>query len=115
MKNEKHTPGPWHYQEGADAYTHYVRDREGRRVLAGPQVASIAVEADARLASAAPELLEACESFLAYLPAQCTCDEAYRAREQALGYSFKDPDCEYCELTIEIESAKAAIKKAKGA
>jgi hypothetical protein len=55
----KHTPGPWHYQERSDAYTHIVRNAEGDRIIVyAPQSTLPSAEANARLAAAAPDLLE---------------------------------------------------------
>jgi hypothetical protein len=37
MTEIKHTPAPWRYQEGSDAYTHTVRGPNNRFVAAAPQ------------------------------------------------------------------------------
>lgn len=61
----KHTPGPWHYQDRSDAYTHIVRNAEGNSIIVyAPQSTRPEAEANARLAAAAPELLEACQMML---------------------------------------------------
>ena len=61
MDRFKGTPGPWHYQEGADAYTHIVRPDQhpGRILFHGPQCSGLEYESNLRLASSAPDLLEA--------------------------------------------------------
>jgi hypothetical protein len=53
-------PGPYHYHEGLDAYTHIVRDKSGNKIICqlrqdntGPS------EATARLFAASPLLLSA--------------------------------------------------------
>jgi hypothetical protein len=56
----KHTPGPWHYQENSDAYTHIVRGPSGYFVHQGSQHTDGVSKANALLIAAAPELLEAC-------------------------------------------------------
>jgi hypothetical protein len=56
-----HTPGPWLYQEGADAYTHIVRASGNRFLCQLAQDTSGVAEANARLIAAAPELLAALE------------------------------------------------------
>lgn len=55
-----HTPGPWSYQEKADAYTHIVRSPTNRLIVQLAQDTNGTAEANARLIAAAPELLEAC-------------------------------------------------------
>jgi hypothetical protein len=59
MSDGKHTPGPWRYQEGTDAYTHIVRTGENRFLCQLAQDTSGVAEANARLIAAAPELLDA--------------------------------------------------------
>lgn len=65
-----HTPGPWRYQEGADAYTHIVRASGNRFLCQLAQDTSGVAEADARLISAAPDLLAAAQTVLAGLNAR---------------------------------------------
>ena len=55
----KHTPGPWWYQEKSDAYTHIIRAGESRYLGSFSQSDNPEVEANARLAAAAPDLLAA--------------------------------------------------------
>jgi hypothetical protein len=55
------TPGPWHYQERLDDYTHIVRGRDGFFICQLDQDRSGRSEANARLIATAPELLEACK------------------------------------------------------
>ena len=52
----KHTPGPWHYQEDSDAYTHIVRGPTGKIIASTAQNSSGEAEANARLIAAAPEM-----------------------------------------------------------
>jgi hypothetical protein len=54
-----HTPGPWHYQEESDLYTHIVRGPDNFFVCQLQQDTSGYAEANARLIAAAPELLAA--------------------------------------------------------
>ncbi len=63
-ESTKGTPGPWHYQEVSDAYTHIVRGPNNYFVTQLSQDTSGRSEADARLMAAAPELLEACRESL---------------------------------------------------
>jgi hypothetical protein len=66
MNDIKHTPGPWHYQEYSDVYTHIVRDASKRAiVLYAPQSSSPICEANARLAAAAPDMAIALEMIAA--------------------------------------------------
>ncbi|MFU7071278.1 hypothetical protein ACM75K_29005 [Pseudomonas aeruginosa] len=63
----KHTPGPW-FVNGRESYTKYVEARIGGGLLqevaaCGPTEQQEQQEANARLIAAAPELLEACQSF----------------------------------------------------
>jgi hypothetical protein len=61
------TPGPWHYQENSDAYTHIVRDSADRYICGCSQDSGGNAERNARLIAAAPELLEACRAVKEYL------------------------------------------------
>ena len=56
-----HTPGEWLYQEESDAYTHIVRDSDGKFIAQLPQDTSGVAEANARLIAAAPDLLAIAE------------------------------------------------------
>jgi hypothetical protein len=86
----EHSPGPWHYQQKSDVYTHIVRADKHRFICQlshHPEA-----EANARLIAAAPELLEALKSatFALALIAQADGNESY------------------------LEVAHAAIAKAEG-
>lgn len=59
-----HTPGPWHYQENSDPYTHIVRDSAERYIGGCSQDSGGNAEANARLIAAAPELLEALKELV---------------------------------------------------
>ncbi len=59
-----HTPGPWHYQENLDAYTHIVRDSNNGYVCKCSQDSSRNTEDNARLIAAAPELLAALKIYV---------------------------------------------------
>jgi len=61
-----HTPGPWHYQEHSDAYTHIVRDEHGKYICGCSQDSGDA-EANGRLIAVAPELLDALKEIVSYL------------------------------------------------
>lgn len=63
---KKSTPGPWHYQEESDAYTHIVRGPNNYFITQLSQDTSGRSEADARLMAAAPELLDACRAVLLF-------------------------------------------------
>lgn len=58
MSIAKHTPGPWNYQEEADAYTHIVRGPANEFICSGPQDSSGRARADMKLAAMAPVLLK---------------------------------------------------------
>ena len=47
--NEQATNRPWHYQEGADKYTHIIRDEKDGWILSMSQDSSSILEANARL------------------------------------------------------------------
>jgi hypothetical protein len=89
----KHTPGPWAYQEKADAYTHIVRGPNDSFICQTPQGACGTCEANARLMAAAPDLLEALKGALLAL-------------ESGVG----DP-----EWGARVLACAAAIAKAEGA
>ena len=63
---EKHTPGPWYYQEESDGYTHIVRGPSGCFLYQGQQTDDGISEANARLIAKAPEMLEALEGIVDY-------------------------------------------------
>jgi hypothetical protein len=67
MSESKHTPGPWRYQEGTDAYTHIVHTGVNRFLCQLAQDTSGVAEANARLIAAAPDLLEALQLVCATL------------------------------------------------
>ena len=93
-----HTPGPWHYQEDSDAYTHIVRAKENVFLCQFYQDTSGRAEADARLTAVGPELLAAAEFALAYFD-KCVMD------------------CDPVEENDDVPEAaalRAAIAKAKG-
>lgn len=100
----KHTPGPWTTERG----TSVLGVGEEYEVVADGGAVVIACppsEADARLISAAPELLAALETLVALAP-------AFRAGKvgaegSAARAASSAATCAYC-------SARAAIAKAKG-
>jgi hypothetical protein len=49
------SPGPWQYQKNADAYTHIIRDVDGRFIC---QLSQDANKEDALLIATAPDLLK---------------------------------------------------------
>lgn len=75
-----HTPGPWAYQEGADAYTHIVRASGNRFICQLSQDRSGTAEANCRLIAAAPDMLalvvEALETAAPGTGFQARCREA---------------------------------------
>ena len=76
-KTTKHTPGPWEYFEARDAtgddtisirgQTEFIATMDTVSVNGGPYVLPPNGEANARLISAAPDLLAACEAARAGL------------------------------------------------
>lgn len=54
----KHTKGPWKYQEESDAYTHIVRAKNNYTICHLLQDSSGTTEANARLISVAPDMLQ---------------------------------------------------------
>ncbi len=52
----KHTPGPWHYQEDSDKYTHIVRADGNLFLCQLAQTTTGESKANARLIAAAPEM-----------------------------------------------------------
>src|SRR5690349_17056477 len=104
----RHTPGPWHYSDGQDVYTHQVRDADNRLLGSCSQGTRPELEANARLMAAAPELLEAAKLL-----------------EEADQKWANCPDCEsmlpgeLCESCFPLYDAarlkrRAAIAKAEG-
>jgi hypothetical protein len=90
----KGTPGPWHYQERSDAYTHIVRNAEGNEIIVyAPQSTLPKAEANARLASAAWDLLHALKLMV---------DDNF-------------PDLPLGEQVLRLMVAEQAIAKATGA
>jgi hypothetical protein len=59
MSARQTAPGPWRYQEESDAYTHIVRDADGKYVCGCSQNSNGDAEATARLIAATPDLLGA--------------------------------------------------------
>lgn len=78
-QSNKHTPGPWHYQEAADPYTHIVRDAAEKYICGCSQDTNGSVRANARLIAAAPDLLE-----LARMVAQHTHPRGHRAKMKGI-------------------------------
>lgn len=66
------TPGPWHYQEKSDVYTHIVRAADNAYVCGCSHGDA---EANARLIAAAPELLYACQTVKSFLGDLEGCDD----------------------------------------
>lgn len=93
-----HTPGPWTYQEGSDAYTHIVRGPERLFITQLGQDTSGVAEANARLMAAAPEMEEALILGLNVL----RCLTAHRP------LSLTRTEC------IAFDQIEAAVQKARG-
>lgn len=72
--NTQHTPGPWDYITGKTL--HHVETHMDHPVGAGIPICSIpkSREANARLISAAPDLLEAVQALLQSFSVRATCD-----------------------------------------
>ena len=65
MNNTKHTPGPWYVGDDGNVWRTPTADRTGTNIC--DMVSSVTIDetqANGRLIAAAPELLEALESFL---------------------------------------------------
>lgn len=60
----KPSPGPWHYQEDADDYTHIVRTASGFIVHQGPQWTDGVTRANARLIAESPQMYKAIKGIL---------------------------------------------------
>lgn len=99
------TPGPWHVipanpgEPDSDVLACHPGDEEGRIVATVSNTADTEGEANARLISASPDLLAACQR----LDELDCCD----------GYSF--PEADWPKLWEALSLARAAIAKAKGA
>lgn len=92
MGDARHTPGPWHYQEESDPYTHIVR--AGDRFLCQlAQDHTGQAEDDARLIAAAPDLAAALQGLLRFVEEQIA------------------PEFELSQIP-EVEAAEAALAKA---
>lgn len=100
MSENKHTPGPWKYQENSDVYTHIVRHGDDRFLCNLGQDTSGRAEADARLIAAAPEMLEALKRAQTFI-----------GNGIELGY-IKMPDIESDPANETPKIIAAAIKKA---
>lgn len=98
----KHTPGPWRVTSGGiDAMINEGAQTVGRDIMAGPVANPICVaadvrEEDARLISAAPDLLKALKRYLSHV------------HERKPGDRTLSCPCEMCE------AARAAMAKAVG-
>ena len=68
LTTPKHTPGPWHYEDG----TKTIRSETTNYWIATMDSWDVAVDhgANAALIAAAPDLLAACNAALAYLDAE---------------------------------------------
>ena len=102
----KHTPGPWAYATAQDGWRFNIHQADGAPYTPGYSDVAWSMntvsgeakdvqEANARLIAAAPELLEALEALVRH-------DSAADSREGL-------PAC------IELDSARDAIAKARGA
>ena len=94
----KHTPGPWHFRAAIQEGQFVVRDRGSSggfadiaRVKGDKRSTLAQAEANARLIAAAPDLLDALETY------------------PALGVVMTDE-----EMWAWVEKARAAIDKARG-
>lgn len=100
----KHTPGPWHIQQGDDGEM-LIKPIPGQVVaVVEPQADKEEEAANARLIAAAPELLEALMSILEYAPQMELCMASRYG-----GESFT-----YVNFRGYIADAEAAISKATG-
>lgn len=103
-----HTPGPWCVESGA----HYRAVRTGGEVIANMrEIGGCFNEANARLISAAPELLEALELLSQSAPA-ASCEMFHHEKKDR--HTF----IEECPALTRYEhaclKARAAIAKARG-
>lgn len=74
-----HTPGPWHCSHETSLHgTKLIYGADGYLIADAGRIhhrTETEMEANARLIAAAPELLEACKSFLSIIHAACEMDE----------------------------------------
>jgi len=102
-----HTPGPWEmaeagsWKDGKRTSTEYFVRRPGDDVAIASEIIDPAnddapSEANARLIAAAPDLLEALESFI------------------ALNLRNDGATCDWHDLIAAVANAEKAVKKAKG-
>ena len=97
-----HTPGPWEVGGEHDTTRTFIRHE--LMVEVGGFGPPLIQEANTRLISAAPELLEALGGMLLSYEVLMT--------ESPLGQAAKD--CIRCTFLLDPSKAKAAIAKAKG-
>ena len=117
----QHTPGPWHYQQNTDAYTHIVRDSEERYVCGCSQDSKGNAKANAafivRACNCHEELLQALQELL-------------NRNEIMLGYNLRgETETRWTDkqsisrpgeiatwdaLTKTMQQARSALAKAQG-
>lgn len=103
MKHE-HTPGPWTMRRGIGEI--HIKSDDGIVCIVIRQP-DIILEPNARLISAAPDLLEALENLCNIaLPIFNRYDDEYEANEMKMG--AQSPD----SIFIALNAARAAIAKA---
>lgn len=103
----KHTALPWHYQEGADAYTHILRGPKGEFIIQGSQDNSGKTEAELRLIS---KCVNSRDALVASLEKMIDYADTWRSEMQAADYSPLDVD----PCIEAIKTAREAIAKAEG-
>ena len=103
----KHTRGPWHIGLKKSIYA----DRDGTQIAFCDIGTNFDDEnlANARLIAAAPELLAALESLLENCRAKAALIATLESREK-----FDDAGNEIIDQSPEMDTARAAIAKAKG-
>ena len=115
----KNTPGPWRYSKENGSPT------TGQHMIAGAKPGYLAevrdcgsgcVEANARLIAAAPELLEACQTFAEWLRRE---DEGF---PEEIRFNTPEGEAKWREwygenlrvCALAMEKARSAIAKARG-
>jgi len=101
MSIDKHTPGPWKFEQNGHDHNLWGDGHAGRVLTIRDGV--IPMNSDARLIAAAPELLEHLQTLADYLA------EAH-AEDKAADH-YGDEDCSYCRA---LDHARAAIARATG-
>lgn len=103
----KHTPGPWDYWSGYNAYDKVeaqITAEGGDIVIASYNHLISEGEANARIMAAAPDLLEALEKIVEYA-------HQYSGRERSQAAAMEIVET---PISDDVAAARVAIAKARG-